>query len=299
MPHFFRYAPLALLLAIMLPSGATAAKAKERVIIGVIPEMNLVKQMERFGPLSDYLEKKTGFEIDVRPLSNYGQLYDEMNNGNIDAGFFGSFVYAMTRARIGILPLARPVQLGGKSTYTGFLFVRKDSGIKKPSDMKGKTIALVDPATTAGYLTQKEYLRNNGINIDKDLRIYWAGNHEAAIRAVLSNQAQIGGAKDTVVRKYRKEYRMFDTVIDIINESPKKGVPDNTLAVRKGLAAATREKLRKTLLSMNNDPEGRAVLADFGAVKFIATDDEDFSSLYILIRHLKIDLKNYPYKKHP
>lgn len=299
MLNFLRYVPLALLLAAMLPSAAAAAKAKERIIIGVIPETNLVKQMERFGPLSDYLKKKTGFDIDVRPLSNYGQLYDEINNGNIDAGFFGSFVYAMTRARIGIIPLVRPVQPGGKSTYTGFLFVRKDSGIRKPSDMKGKTIALVDPATTAGYLTQKEYLKNNGINMDKDLKIFWAGNHEAAIRAVLSNQAQIGGAKDTVVKKYRKEYRMFDTVIEIVNENPKKGVPDNTLAVRRGLAAGTREQLRKTLLSMNSTPEGRAVLADFGAVKFIATDDDDFSSLYTLIRHLKIDLKNYPYKKHP
>jgi len=280
----------------VLAPPSTGAATGEKVVIAVIPEMNLVKQMERYTPLGKYLEKKTGLTVEIKPLSNYGLIYEEIRDGNIDAGFFGSFVYAMTRARTGIEPLARPVQ-GGKSTYTGLLFVRKDSGIRKPADMKGKTIALVDPATTAGYLSQKEYLLNHGINLDKDLKIHWASSHEGAIRAVLSHQAQIGGAKNTVVNKYRKENRVFDTVVDIVDETPKKGVPENTLAVRKGLDPLTREKLKKALLAMHNDPAAAPVLASMGATRFIATSDEDFKPLYDLVRHMKIDLKSYPYRK--
>lgn len=298
MGSFYRIAAILSMLTLsLLTATAEAAPVRKTLVIGIIPEMNLVKQMEKFVPLCNYLEKKTGLELDVKPLSNYGQLYEELRDGNIDAGFFGSFVYAMTRARIGIQPLARPVQPGGKSTYTGLIFVRKDSGIKQPADMKGKTIALVDPATTGGYLGQKEYLQRNGIKLDSDLKIHWAGSHEAAIRAVLSNQADIGGAKDTVVRKFQKDNRVFDTILDIINETPKKGVPDNTLAVRKGIDPDVREKLKKTLLAMNSDPEGRMALAKFGAVKFIPTTDEDYKPLYDLIKHLKIDLHSYPYKK--
>jgi len=294
----YRIAAILFMLTLsLLTAVAEAAPGKKTLVIGIIPETNLVKQMERFVPLCNYLEKKTGLELDVKPLSNYGQLYEEMRDGNIDAGFFGSFVYVMTRARIGIQPLARPVQLDGKSTYTGLLFVRKDSGIKHAASMKGKTIALVDPATTGGFLAQKEYLLHYGIKLDRDLKIHWAGSHEAAIRAVLSNQAEIGGAKDTVVKKFRKENRVFDTVIDIINERPKKEVPDNTLAVRKGLEPDVREKLTKALLAMSSDPEGRIALAKFGAVKFIPTTDEDFKPLYDMIKHQKIDLHSYPYKK--
>lgn len=286
---------LILTLSMLAPLSA-GADTRERLVIAVIPEMNLVKQMERYTPLGKYLEKKTGLTIEIKPLSNYGMIYEEIRDGKIDAGFFGSFVYAMTRARTGIEPLARPVQ-GGKSTYTGLLFVRKDSGIRKPADMKGKTIALVDPATTAGYLAQKEYLLNHGINLDKELKIHWTSSHEGAIRAVLSHQAQIGGAKNSVVNKYRKENRVFDTVVDIVNETPKKGVPENTLAVRKGLDPLTREKLQKTLLAMHNDPTAAAALAALGASRFIATSDEDFKPLYDLVRHMKIDLKSYPYRK--
>lgn len=284
---------------LLLTSAATAVAQSGKIIIGVIPELNLVKQMDRFVPLSDYLEKKTGFGVDIKPLSNYGQIYEEMRDGNIDAGFFGSFVYIITRARIDIEPLVRPVLPNGKSTYTGVLFVRKDAGIKNPADMKGKTIALVDPATTGGYLAQREYLEHHGINIDTDMKIHWAGSHEAAIKAVLSNQAQIGGAKSTVVAKFRKENSVFDTVVDIISETPKQGVPDNTLAARKGLDPGKRDLLRKTLLAMGSDPEGKKVLAKFGAAKFVTTIDNDFKPLYDLVKHLRIDLKTYPYKKEP
>jgi len=252
-------------------------------------------------PLSDYLDTKTGMDVVIKPLSNYGQLYEELRDGKIDGGFFGSLVYAITHARIGVIPLVRPVQPDGISTYTGLVFVRKNAGIKKSADMKGKTIALADPATTAGYLAQKEYFATNGINMDRDMKILWTGSHEAAIQAVLSNQAEIGGAKNTVVAAYRKGHKVFDTAVDIVNETPKKGVPDNILAVRTGLDPATRKLLGKVLLTMNNSPEGKKALEKFGASKFIPTADADFKPLYELARRLKVDLAHYPYKKelHP
>jgi phosphonate transport system substrate-binding protein len=288
-------AVIAIVLTAFSASPVLAASGK--IIIGVIPEVNLVKQMERFVPLSDYLEKKTGFDVDIKPLSNYGHLYEEMRDGSIDGGFFGSFVYGMTRARIGVIPIARPVLPGGRSTYTGMLFFRNDVGIKKPSDIKGKAIALADPATSAGYLEQKDYLARKGINIDKDMKIIWVGSHEAAIQAVLSHQAEVGGAKDSIVKKYRKENKVFDTLIEVVSESPRKGFPDNTFAVRKGLDQVKVDALKKALLHMHIDPEGRKVLARFGAVRFIPTSDEDFKPLYDLVRHLRIDLATYPYKK--
>jgi len=293
-----RCCTLLLFMATLLPVPvAASAAASGTVVIGVVPEVNLVKQMERYVPLGDYLEKKTGRRVDVKPLASYGQLYEEMRDGKIDAGFFGSLVYGITRARIGIEPLARTVQPNGKSTYSGLLFVRKDTGIKTPADMKGKTIALVDTATFAGYLAQREYFAEHGIDMEKELKIHWAGSHEAAIRAVLSHQAELGGAKSTVVAKFRRENRAFDAVVDIVNEKPKRGLPDNTFAVRKGLDQATRAKLKKTLLAMNDDPEAKNVLAKLGVLRFIATSDEDFKPLYDWCRHLKIDLKSYPYKK--
>ena len=79
------------------------------------------------------------------------------------------------------------------------------------------------------------------------------------------------------------------------DEVPRDG--RDTLAVRKGMAPAVREKLKKALVAMSSDPEGKKALARFGATRFIETSDEDFKPMYDLVRHLKIDLANYQYKK--
>lgn len=292
------FASIVALLAVQILAVSPAFAAKtDKIIIGVIPELNLVRQMERFVPLSEYLDKKIPYDVEIRPLSNYGQLFEELRDGNIDGGFFGSFVYGITKARIGIIPLVRPVSLNGKSTYTDVIFVRKDDDIRKPEGMRGKVIALADPATSAGYLAQKEYFAAHGINIDRDMKILWTGSHEAAIRAVLNHQADVGGAKDTVIAKFRKENRFFDSVIEIIRTDRKRHFPDNTLAVRKGLNQQKRDALKNALLKMHSDPEAKAALAKIGATKFIQTTDDDFKSLYEMTRHLKIDIANYPYKR--
>lgn len=280
---------------VVLALFAGNALAADRIIIGIIPEVNLAKQMERYAPLCKFLGKEIGMEVGVKPLANYGLIYEELRDGKIDAGFFGSFVYGMTRARLGIEPLARPVKTDGVSTYAGLTFARKDSGIKGPKDAKGKTIALVDPATTAGYLAQKIYFKKNGVDIDKDVKIFWTGSHDAAANAVLNKQADMGGAKNHPVNKIAKENASFKDTVQILDESP--SVPDNALAVKKGLDPKVKEKIRNTLLDMGKTHEGAEILKKFGAAKFIETKDSDYKNLYDMAKEAGIDLKTFPYKK--
>lgn len=274
-------------------AGSMAAEGK--FIIGIIPEINLAKQMERYAPLARYLGKQIGMEVGVKPLANYGLIYEELRDGKIDAGFFGSFVYGMTRARIGIEPVARPVRTDGVSTYAGYTFVRKDRGIKGPKDMKGKTIALVDPATTAGYLAQKMYFKKHGVDIDKDVKIFWSGSHDAAAMAVFNKQADMGGAKNHPYDKIAKENSVFKGSMVVLDES--QSVPDNVFAVKKGLDPKVKEKITRALAEMNKKGEGVEVLKTFGASKFLETKDEDYKNLYTMAREAGIDLKTFPYKK--
>jgi phosphonate transport system substrate-binding protein len=289
----------AALICFQLLSAGTSLAKQERIVIGVIPEVNLVKQMDRYTPLCRYLGKKIGVPVEVKPLANYGRIYEKMRDGEIDGGFFGSFVYAMTRAKIEIEPIARPARSNGVSSYAGVTFVRKDSGINRAEDMKGRTIALVDPATTGGYLAQKEYLAHHGVDLDRDMKILWTGSHDEVVTAVMQERAEIGGAKNTAVDKYRKDNKYFDETLKIINVTPKEPrdwVPDNAFAVRKDMEDGLKKKIRKAFISMHTDKDGKAVLAKFGASRFVETSDADYRSVYELVKHLNIDLKNYPYK---
>ena len=260
----------------------------------LVPEKNTFEQQRRYKYITDYLSRKIGMNVLVEMMPNYGEITLAFQHGDADAGFFGSFSYLLTHARAGIEPIARPVWLDNSSTYRGFIFVRKDSGIETVKDMKNKSLVLVDKATTAGYIFQRFYFKYYGINNMEDYfsRIAFARSHDAAAWAVYTGEADIGGAKNHIFNSLKEEYPDFKEQMVVLAESPE--VPSNGLAVSKDLNPALKLRLKTLLLTLHETEAGREVLKNFGALKFIETTDNDYAVLYNMVKELGIDLNNYP-----
>jgi phosphonate transport system substrate-binding protein len=233
----------------------------------------------------------------VEIMANYGDISEAFIEGKADAGFFGSFSYVLTHSKAGIEPLVRPVWPNNNSTYRGYVFVRKDSNIQNVKDMKNKSLVLVDRATTAGYIFQLFYFKYYGINNIEDYfsRISFANSHDAAAWAVYAGEADIGGAKNHIFNGLMEEYPDFKEQMVVLFESPE--VPSNGLAVRKDLNSAIKLRIKTLLLSLHESPEGQETLKNFGAIKFIATSNDDYVVVYNMVKQLGIDLQEYSYKR--
>jgi phosphonate transport system substrate-binding protein len=266
------------------------------LVIGLLPEQNIFEQMARYEPLAAYLSKRSGIKIKLKVLSRYGNIIDNFVSLGMDGAFLGSFTYTLAHAKLGVEVLARPENLHGISTYRGLIFVRKDSGIRKAADMKGKRFAFVDKATTAGYLLPLEYFKKNRIaNYRTYLKeAYFAGTHEGAISDVLNKKADIGAAKNTIYEKMANNDNRIKEELIVLSESP--DVPENGLAVRKDLDASLKKKLKYLLLTMHEDPDGGGILRTFGARRFIETTDKDYEPVYEYAKHLGLNLSTYDYK---
>lgn len=286
----------AVLLVLLLPLAASAEAGQKEILIGLIPEMNVFKQMERFKPLAEYLTKKTGVKVNITILSRYGNIIERFQTEKMDGAFFGSFTGALAIQKLEVDPIARPINLDGSSTYHGYLFARKNSGIKNVKDMKGKKMAFVEKATTAGYIFPIAYLKENGVTNIKTFfsEYYFTGSHDAAIYAVLDKKADIGAAKHSIYDRVRLSDPRVDKDLVILAESAK--VPSNGLCVRKGLDKNLKKKLQDTLLNLDKDPEGKVVLEKFGARKFIETTVADYHPVFDLANKAGIDIKIYNYK---
>ncbi len=266
------------------------------LVVGLIPERNIFKQIERYQPLANYLRAKTGIEIKLKVLSRYGNIIDNFKSAGLDAAFFGSFSYALAHARLGLVVLARPEDASGTSTYYGVVFVRKDSRIKTAAAMRGKRFAFVDKATTAGYLLPLDYFRQNGIAEYKTYfrEAYFAGTHEDAIYDVLNRKADVGAAKNTVYQRLAVADGRITRDLVILARSPE--VPENALAVRGDIDGAVKDALKTALLDMDKDPAGREVLEGFGARRFIPTSDREYQPVFDYARAVGIDLVRYDYR---
>jgi len=283
-------------LSLAVPAFSSAAGPQKEILIGLIPEMNVFKQQERFRPLAEYLTKKTGVKVNITILSRYGNIIERFTTEKMDGAFFGSFTGALAIEKLGVDPIARPVNLDGSSTYHGYLFVRKDSGIRGVEGMKGRKMAFVERATTAGYIFPVAYLRQHGVKDYKNFfkEAYFTGSHDAAIYSVLEKKADVGAAKHSIYDRVRKSDARVDKELVILADSAK--VPSNGLCVRKGLDSTLKKNLKNALLDIDKDPEGKAVLEKFGALKFIETTKEDYSIVSKLAHDAGIDMKTYNYR---
>lgn len=278
------------------PEASGEGGKREKVLIGLIPELNIFKQKARFRLLGEYLGRKIGVPVQFTILSRYGNILESFEAGKMDGAFFGSFTGALAIERLGVVPLARPVNLDGTSTYHGFLFVRKDSGIRTVEQMRGKRMAFVDRATTAGYLFPLAWLRERGVERPDGFfsDYFFTGSHDAAIAAVLDRKADVGAAKHSVWNRVRLLNARVEKELVILAESRR--VPSNGLCVRKDMEPDLREAFRRALLDLEGDPEGTRVLAEFGALRFIQTTAEDYAPVAEMARAVGIDLARYVYR---
>jgi len=281
---------------IFLPQSLFAVAQPGHLLIGLIPEMNIFKQKQRFHLLGEYLSRKTGVPVQFTVLTRYGNIIESFTTEKMDGAFFGSFTGALAIRKLGVVPLARPVNLDGSSTYHGLLLVRKDSGITSAATMRGKRMAFVDKATTAGYLFPLAYLVAQGEKGGAALfrEAFFTGSHDAAIAAVLDGKADVAAAKHSVFDRVAKENPRVMAELKIIAESPV--VPSNGLCVRPDLSAAFQEKLKQALLGLATDPAGKAVLAELGAQRFIETTSADYRPVFEMASQAGIDIDNYSYR---
>jgi phosphonate transport system substrate-binding protein len=274
------------------PAPRQAAPEKT-LLIGLTPEHNIFKQVRRYEPLADYLSKKTGVRVTLKVLTYRGNIIDNFQSLKLDGAFFGSFSYLLAHAKLGVVALARPEAPDGTSSYHGVLFVRKDGGIRTVRQMKGKRLALVARATTAGYLFPSIFLGRAGVRNPETYfkEVYYAGTHEGTIDDVLDRKADVGVSKNTVYNRFAAENPRIDRELVILGTSD--DVPENALALRKDVGDSVKGKLADALISMHADPEGAKVLKAFGARRFIGTTDADYLPVTRYARELGIDVAGF------
>ena len=271
------------------------AFSQEELLIGLIPEENIFNQMDKYRPLAAYLSSRLGMNVRLTILSRYGDIIDRFTTRKMDGAFFSAMTGALAVEKLGVEPVARPVNLDGTTSIKSYIFVRKDSGIKTVPDMKDKRMAFVDRATVS-YLFAIAFLREKRvINIDNYFKeYYFTGSHDSAIYSVLDNRADIGAAESKVYKRMIGKDPSIKDELNILAESG--DFPDTTLCLRKGLPAEIKTRIKTILLTMDRDAEGEELLRKFEASKFIEADKKDFLNFFDLANKAGINIKNYIYK---
>lgn len=266
------------LCAALLVAGVSFAGEKASLKIGTRSTSDGPKAMvEKYQPLMEYLSAKIGRPVELRVFASTQEIIRNLGSGDIDALIIGSSGGARAIRDLGAVPVARP-EKGGVSGYRGCIIVRKDSGLKKIEELKGKRFDYVGRGASAGYIYPRALLAGKKLDPDAFFgAATFVGKHYIAVMKVLNRESDGASVKDQDLEKLSRSDPRVAAEILVLGKS---GLyPDGTLLFRRVTSAATVKEVEKVLLGIDKDPKGRAALAAVGADRYIVTGKKDFAEL--------------------
>jgi phosphonate transport system substrate-binding protein len=155
---------------------------------------------------------------------------------------------------------------GGVSEYQSLIFTKRDSGIRRLEDLRGKTIVFEDTGSTSGYILPKLFLQRNGFKLvekrdydpyalPSEITYRFAYSQARLLEMVLTEQAGAGAFSDDDYGGLSKEKKAEITVL-----AQTERLPRHLVSVRSNLPPQTTTRLEEILLAMHEDPEGQRIL---------------------------------------
>ncbi|MDI9206263.1 phosphate/phosphite/phosphonate ABC transporter substrate-binding protein [Ligilactobacillus saerimneri] len=244
----------------------------KELTVQFVPSSNANKMEAKAKPLEKLLKKELGIPVKVSVSTDYNTVVEAMGSKKVDVGFLPPDAYVLAHKNYGAKVLLQAERYnylepgdrqGNKLVdyYHSQILVRKDSGIKKLSDLKGKKIAVQDTTSATGWIFPAVSLYKHGININKDgIKTVQVKGHDQGVLAVYNKNADAAfvfqGARN-LVKKDAPD--VMDKVVPLY-QTPK--IPNDTITVRGDMSPKWQKKISQAFKKVVKTKEGKQIMMD-------------------------------------
>jgi len=253
-----------LLLANLLAASALADCTPRSLRLAVIPIKSTEDMTRDHQALLQRLSQATGVPVELVIAASYESVVDAIVSGGADIARLGpaSFVLAQRRDPR-VEPFATFTLSAGPYTaagnhYQALLLTRADSadGI---DTLRGKRLALSDPASTSGSLVPSvEFAAHVGAPLPRFFgSLVYAGNHDKALEALLDGRVDAAFVASERADAYLARHALAPSTLKVQWRS--RPIYYDPYVFSANLCPALKSRIRKAML---DDP---GALADFVA----------------------------------
>jgi phosphonate transport system substrate-binding protein len=230
-----------------------------------------------FDPLAEYLTKETGEKVSIVVTKDFASYKDAVQAGQFDIGFSNPVIYVQLKQSTNLVPLALSAEKKAGTRFRGVIIARKDSGIEKPRDLKGKKMVFVDEDSAAGYIFQMLLLSKAGMDVNKDfIRLPFAKKHDNVTLAVFNKAADAGGIREDDLDKMKDKVDL--SAIRIVAYTDY--FPNWPVYAAPKLNKNTAEKIRVALMKLKpNDAGSDTIVGAANLTGFVPVSDKDYDLL--------------------
>ncbi len=266
-----------MMVAFMVVVGMVVANASAEIKLGILPRLSAVEMHGMFSPLAEYLSAETGEKVSLVIPKDFEAFKAAVKAGQVDLGFANSLIYVQLKKDAAIDPLAVSAEKKAGTKFRGIIIARKDSGIEKVQDLKGKKLIFVDADSAAGYVFQMLLLSKAGLDVHKDFTtLPFAKKQDNVTMAVFNKAADAGGVREDDLDKMKDKVDLSQIKIVAYTDY----FPNWPIFAMSKLNKSAAAKIQTALLKLKpNNAESEKILGAAKLAGFAAVTDKDYDQL--------------------
>lgn len=256
--------------------------------VALLPDENATTVIQNNQPLKDYLQSKLGRQIELVVTTDYSSMIEAMRRGRLELAYFGPLSYVLARSKDpDVEPFAGLVEKAGEPpVYHALVIGNVSQNISAIVDLKGKTVAYGDPASTSSHLIPKSMLADQGLKAGENYQQQFVGAHDAVAFAVQNGNAAGGGISKPIFEALVQKGTIDAAKVRVLAES--KPYPNYPWTMRSDLDSTLKTSIVNAFLTLH-DP---AVLKPFKAAGFAPVSDANYDVVRQLSSQLGLDLSS-------
>jgi phosphonate transport system substrate-binding protein len=253
--------------------------ADEPLVLGVFPRYNASETTTRYTPLAEYLQERLGRKIVLLTSKDFQSFWRGVEERRYDIVQYNQYHYIRSAKSYQVIAHNKEF---GKSTMAGALYVRKDSGITRLAQLRGRTVMFGGGEDAMiSYIAPVYMMLQAGLKKD-DFKSQFSVTPINSVIGVYHKQADAAGSADNAVGQ--------PLIRNAINtdELTALAVSEQLLhlpwSVKRTMPAELRETIRSSLLALESSEAGRNVLKTALLTGIGNAEDKDYDPHRKMVR---------------
>lgn len=245
------------------------------------------KYDDKIESLQKLLSKELKAPVNIQRTTSDYKMIEDLASKKMDVAIMSPVTYTIGRDKgtVDVLLKSKDYLVDDKGNqtkklgdyYRSQIVVKKDSGIKKLKDLKGKKVGLQDADSAAGYIypladLQREHIPKSA------LRVSQFKDEDQALKTLLDGDIDAVATYDDARVELKKSKPNVYKDTRVIYTSDK--IPNDTISVRVDLSDEWRNKIAKAFINVSKKKEGRQLIHDlFDHEGYEKTSEADFKKV--------------------
>ena len=250
--------------------------------LGLIPHLSTNLMMKKYGNLINYLEDQLQRPVIINTAPNYKAYVKRCAEGIFDLYMTAPHMAVYHEKHHQHTRLAK-----FSNELRSVIAVRENSPYKTINDLKGKIVSAADPLAV-NTLNGEVTLKNNGLNIEKDININYTPSMNNALFLLANNKSEAAISGLPVYNILIKSGKLKQP-LRILKKSS--SIPHMMFMTPQRTSETDIAAFKNALLNIHENETGNAFLSNVPFGTLVNITDEDITDLDLMQKLLKLRLK--------